>query len=118
LSITFYTAILALVEPSSRVPIRDVAVRADASIALAASVMSRQYGVTADAPTRAAPVIDDLGREPSHVTPSPGHRRTNVLGIRAADREPFSTGRPEGAVDAMPRCAPSEPISSMTDGPR
>jgi plasmid maintenance system antidote protein VapI len=101
LSITFYSAILALVEPSSRVTIRDVAARAGVSVATVSKVINGRYGVAASTGTRVQAVIDDLDYEASLVAQSLRHPRTNVIGIVAAGPEPFSTGLLKGAADAM-----------------
>jgi hypothetical protein len=101
LSITFYTAILALVEPSSRVTIRDVAARADVSVATVSTAVSRQYGAAADPSARVKVVPDDLGFPGRPVWPNPRRHPAHVTGILVADLEPFSTGRPRDAAGAV-----------------
>jgi hypothetical protein len=68
LSITFYTAILALVDPRPRVTIRDVAVLASASAAAFPKVVSRQYGQIAGTSGTEKAAIDDLGDGAGPVT--------------------------------------------------
>jgi hypothetical protein len=101
LSITFYTAILALVEPSSRVTIRDVAARADVSVATVSTAVSRQYGAAADPSARVKAVPDDLGFPGRPIWPNPRRHPAHVTGILVADLEPFSTGRPRDAPGAV-----------------
>jgi LacI family transcriptional regulator, galactose operon repressor len=101
LSITFYNAILALVEPSSRVTIRDVAARAGVSVATVSKVINQRYGVAAGTTARVQAVIEDLGYEASLVAQSLRNHRTNVIGILVADLEPFSTELLKGAADAI-----------------
>jgi len=101
LSITFYTGILARVEPSSRVTIRDVAARAGVSVATVSKVINNRYGVASDTTARVQAVIDELGYEASLVAQSLRNHRTNVIGILVADLEPFSTELLKGAADAI-----------------
>ena len=102
MSITFYSAILALVEPSSRVTIRDVAARAGVSVATVSKVINGRYGVAASTDARVQAVIDDLDYEASLVAQSLRHPRTNVIGTVAADPEPFSDNIPESALATPP----------------
>ena len=101
LSITFYQAIVAHVEPSSRVTIRDVAARAGVSVATVSKVINSRYGVAAETHARVQAVIDELGYEASLVAQSLRNHRTNVIGILIADLEPFSTELLKGAADAI-----------------
>jgi LacI family transcriptional regulator len=101
LSITFYRTILALVEPSSRVTIRDVAARAGVSVATVSKVINGRYGVAASTNARVQAVIEDLGYQASLVAQSLRNHRTNVIGILVADLEPFSTELLKGAADAI-----------------
>jgi len=101
LSITFYTDILARVEPSSRVTIRDVAARAGVSVATVSKVINNRYGVASGTSARVQAVIDELGYEASLVAQSLRNHRTNVIGILVADLEPFSTELLKGAADAI-----------------
>jgi LacI family transcriptional regulator len=101
LSITFYTGILARVEPSSRVTIRDVAARAGVSVATVSKVINNRYGVASGTSARVQAVIDELGYEASLVAQSLRNHRTNVIGILVADLEPFSTELLKGAADAI-----------------
>jgi LacI family transcriptional regulator len=93
--------IVAMVEPSSRVTIRDVAARAGVSVATVSKVINRRYGVAAGTSARVQAVIDDLGYEASLVAQSLRNHRTNVIGILVADLEPFSTELLKGAADAI-----------------
>ena len=101
MSITFYSAILALVEPSTRVTIRDVAARAGVSMATVSKVINGRHGVAASTHARVQAVIDDLGYEASLVAQSLRNHRPNVIGILAADHEPFSTQLLKGAASDM-----------------
>jgi LacI family transcriptional regulator len=101
LSITFYKGILARVEPSSRVTIRDVAARAGVSVATVSKVINNRYGVASGTSARVQAVIDELGYEASLVAQSLRNHRTNVIGILVADLEPFSTELLKGAADAI-----------------
>jgi LacI family transcriptional regulator, galactose operon repressor len=101
LSITFYKGILARVEPSSRVTIRDVAARAGVSVATVSKVINNRYGVASGTTARVQAVIDELGYEASLVAQSLRNHRTNVIGILVADLEPFSTELLKGVADAI-----------------
>jgi LacI family transcriptional regulator len=101
LSITFYKGILARVEPSSRVTIRDVAARAGVSVATVSKVINNRYGVASGTSARVQAVIEELGYEASLVAQSLRNHRTNVIGILVADLEPFSTELLKGAADAI-----------------
>jgi LacI family transcriptional regulator len=101
LSITFYKCILARVEPSSRVTIRDVAARAGVSVATVSKVINNRYGVASATSARVQAVIGELGYEASLVAQSLRNHRTNVIGILVADLEPFSTELLKGAADAI-----------------
>src|SRR5690242_11304648 len=101
LSITFYKGILAAVEPSSRVTIRDVAARAGVSVATVSKVINNRYGVASGTTARVQAVIDELGYQASLVAQSLRNHRTNVIGILVADLEPFSTELLKGAADAI-----------------
>ncbi len=101
LSITFYTAIVGAVQPSSRVTIRDVAAAAGVSVATVSKVINDRYGVSADTMAKVRAVIADLGYEASLVAQSLRNHRTNVIGILVADLEPFSTELLKGAADAI-----------------
>jgi hypothetical protein len=101
LSITFYTAILALVEPSSRVCVRDVAPRADVSVVTVSNAVSRQYGVAAGPSAVVRAILGDLGDAASRLSLSLRDHRTNMAGILVARLEPFRAGPLRAAADAM-----------------
>jgi LacI family transcriptional regulator, galactose operon repressor len=101
LSITFYIAIVASVQPSSRITIRDVAAQAGVSVATVSKVINQRYGVAAETNARVLAVIEELGYEASLVAQSLRNHRTNVIGILVADLEPFSTELLKGAADAI-----------------
>ena len=101
MSITFYTVILARVEPGSRVTIRDVAARAGVSVATVSKVINNRYGVASGTQARVQAVIEELGYEASLVAQSLRNQRTNVIGILVADLEPVSTELLKGAADAI-----------------
>jgi LacI family transcriptional regulator len=111
LSITFYSAILALVEPSTRVTIRDVAARAGVSMATVSKVINGRHGVVASTDGRVQAVIDDLGYEASPVAQSLRNHRANVIGILAADLELFSTGLLKGAASPAIRQSTRIPMN-------
>jgi len=84
-----------------RVTIRDVAARAEVSIATVSKVMNGRYGVASDTIERVERAIADLGYEASLAAQSLRNRRTNVIGVLVADFEPFSTEVLKGAADAI-----------------
>jgi LacI family transcriptional regulator len=90
-----------VVQPSSRVTIRDVAERAGVSVATVSKVLNQRYGVAAETFARVRTVIDELGYEASLVAQSLRNHKTNVIGILVADLEPFSTELLKGAADAI-----------------
>jgi LacI family transcriptional regulator len=90
-----------LVQPSSRVTIRDVAARAGVSVATVSKVINQRYGVAADTFARVQAVIEELGYEASLVAQSLRNHKTNVIGILVSDLEPFSTELLKGAADAI-----------------
>src|SRR5215467_9880946 len=83
-----------------RVTIRDVAARAEVSIATVSKVINGRYGVASETIQRVERAIADLGYEASLAAQSLRNRRTNVIGVLVADFEPFSTGVLKGAADA------------------
>jgi LacI family transcriptional regulator len=101
LSITIYIAILARVQPSSRMTIRDVAERAGVSVATVSKVINQRHGVAAATYSRVMSVIEETGYQASLVAQSLRNHRTNVIGILVADLEPFSTELLKGAADAI-----------------
>src|SRR3954452_14113712 len=88
-------------ESRARVTIRDVATRADVSVATVSKVLNDRHGVAAGTHARVRAVIEELGYEASLVAQSLRNRRTNVIGILVADLEPFSTELLKGAADAI-----------------
>jgi LacI family transcriptional regulator len=90
-----------VVQPSSRVTIRDVAAQAGVSVATVSKVINQRYGVAAETNARVLAVIEELGYEASLVAQSLRNHRTNVIGILVADLEPFSTELLKGAADAI-----------------
>jgi LacI family transcriptional regulator len=92
---------LAGMQTSSRVTIRDVAERAGVSVATVSKVINDRYGVAADTHAKVRAVIAELGYEASIVAQSLRNHRTNVIGILVADIEPFSAELLKGAAKAM-----------------
>lgn len=91
----------ALVKPSSRVTIRDVAATAGVSVATVSKVLNARYGVSAATSAHVQAVIRELGYEASLVAQSLRNHKTNVIGILVADLEPFSTELLKGAAKAI-----------------
>jgi LacI family transcriptional regulator len=87
--------------PAHRVTIRDVAARADVSVATVSKVINQRHGVSAATFARVTSVIEELGFEASLVAQSLRNHRTGVIGILVADLEPFSTELLQGAADAV-----------------
>jgi LacI family transcriptional regulator len=75
----------------SRVTIKDVARRADVSVATVSKVINNRYGVAESTYARVQGVIDELGYETSLVAQSLRSHKTNVIGILVVDIEPFSS---------------------------
>src|SRR6201982_2268193 len=92
---------LAGMQTSTRITIRDVAERAGVSVATVSKVINDRYGVAADTHARVKAVIEELGYEASLVAQSLRNHRTNVIGILVADLEPFSAELLKGAGDAV-----------------
>ena len=91
----------ALVKPSSRITIRDVAATAGVSVATVSKVLNARYGVSAATSAHVQSVIRELGYEASLVAQSLRNHKTNVIGILVADLEPFSTELLKGAAKAI-----------------
>jgi LacI family transcriptional regulator len=83
------------------VTIRDVALRANVSIATVSKVINNRYGVASDTYQRVRAVIDELGYQTSLVAQSLRSHRTNIIGILVVDIEPFSSELLKGAAMAM-----------------
>jgi LacI family transcriptional regulator len=91
----------ALVKPSARITIRDVAATAGVSVATVSKVLNARYGVSAETSAHVQSVIRELGYEASLVAQSLRNHKTNVIGILVADLEPFSTELLKGAAKAI-----------------
>lgn len=85
----------------SRVTIKDVARRADVSVATVSKVINNRYGVAESTYARVQGVIDELGYETSLVAQSLRSHKTNVIGILVVDIEPFSSELLKGAATGM-----------------
>jgi LacI family transcriptional regulator len=84
-----------------RVTIGDVAAAAGVSVATVSKVINDRYGVAEDTSARVRAVIDQLGYTSSLVAQSLRSRRSNVIGILAADIEPFNAELLKGAAHAI-----------------
>jgi len=87
--------------PTRRVTIRDVADKAEVSVATVSKVINGRYGVAVETFQRVQRAIDDLGYEASLAAQSLRNHRTNVIGVLVADFEPFSSEVLKGAADAI-----------------
>ncbi len=87
--------------PFRRVTIRDVADKAEVSVATVSKVINGRYGVAVGTIHRVQHAIDDLGYEASLAAQSLRNHQTNVIGVLVADFEPFSTEVLKGAADAI-----------------
>jgi LacI family transcriptional regulator len=85
----------------SPVTIADVAAAAGVSIATVSKVINDRYGVAEQTSARVRAVIDQLGYTSSLVAQSLRSRRSNVIGVLAADIEPFNAELLKGAARAI-----------------
>lgn len=85
----------------TRVTIKDVARRAEVSVATVSKVINNRYGVALDTYNRVQAVIDEMGYQTSLVAQSLRSHQTNVIGILVVDIEPFSSELLKGAALGM-----------------
>jgi LacI family transcriptional regulator len=83
------------------ITIADVAAAAGVSVATVSKVINDRYGVAEQTSARVRAVIDQLGYTSSLVAQSLRSRRTNVIGVLAADIEPFNAELLKGAAQAI-----------------
>src|ERR687887_1550421 len=83
------------------VTIADVAAAAGVSVATVPKVINDRYGVAEETSARVRAVIDQLGYTSSLVAQSLRSRRSNVIGILAADIEAFNAELLKGAAQAI-----------------
>jgi LacI family transcriptional regulator, galactose operon repressor len=84
-----------------QVTIADVAAAAGVSVATVSKVINDRYGVAEQTSARVRAVIDKLGYTSSLVAQSMRSRRSNVIGVLAADIEPFNAELLKGAAQAI-----------------
>jgi LacI family transcriptional regulator len=87
--------------PAGQVTIADVAAAAGVSVATVSKVINDRYGVAEQTSERVRAVIEQLGYTSSLVAQSLRSRRSNVIGILAADIEPFNAELLKGAARAI-----------------
>ena len=87
--------------PGATVTIADVAAAAGVSVATVSKVINDRYGVAEETSARVRAVIDQLGYTSSLVAQSLRSRRSNVIGILAADIEAFNAELLKGAAQAI-----------------
>jgi LacI family transcriptional regulator len=87
--------------PGAPVTIGDVAAAAGVSVATVSKVINDRYGVAEETSARVRAVIDQLGYTSSLVAQSLRSRRSNVIGILAADIEAFNAELLKGAAQAI-----------------
>ena len=83
------------------VTIADVAAAAGVSVATVSKVLNDRYGVAEQTSARVREVIEQLGYTSSLVAQSLRGSRTNVIGVIAADIEPFNAELLKGAACAL-----------------
>jgi LacI family transcriptional regulator len=83
------------------VTIADVAAAAGVSVATVSKVINDRYGVAEETSARVRSVIEQLGYTSSLVAQSLRSRRSNVIGVLAADIEPFNAELLKGAARAI-----------------
>lgn len=92
---------------NARVTIRDVAARAEVSVATVSKVLNERYGVATATVERVREVIAELGYESSLVARSLRNHRTGVVGVLVWDIEPYSAEVLKGVAQAV-RATPYE----------
>src|ERR671935_1881444 len=86
---------------TGQVTIGDVAAAAGVSVATVSKVINDRYGVAEETSARVRAVIEQLGYTSSLVAQSLRSRRTNVIGVLAADIQPFNAELLKGAAAAV-----------------